>query len=347
MAALTTEDEGDLAEARTMWVELVEKYARDANQDRALWGLHAQKKLNDLSAADRHTAALMKKLEDFRLDDKDAVFDDDLERRVVTANRLESFKDYNLAHARWLQIAETLKEEQERRAVYVLARGRVHDLAGKKGEPKDAAARATLINAEITKAKADLQTKNTVTRRGAGTCSATSAICTALKPGILPSLLLKRNHFWPTTRPDGPSSHIQLSMQRAKSHAAFERAKRVIPGGVNSPARAFGAVGGEPLFIARAEGAYLYDIDGNRYVDYIGSWGPMILGHAHPRVVAAAIEAARNGSSFGAPTERETELAELDSGSHAGRRDGAYGLVRHGSIDERRAAWLAGSPAAT
>jgi len=100
-------------------------------------------------------------------------------------------------------------------------------------------------------------------------------------------------------------------MQRPKSHTAFERAKRVIPGGVNSPARAFGAVGGEPLFIARADGAYLYDIDGNKYVDYIGSWGPMILGHAHPRVVAAAVEAARNGSSFGAPTERETELAEL------------------------------------
>jgi len=100
-------------------------------------------------------------------------------------------------------------------------------------------------------------------------------------------------------------------MQRSKSRAAFERAKQVIPGGVNSPARAFGAVGGEPLFITRGEGAYLYDIDGNRYVDYIGSWGPMILGHAHPRVVAAATEAARNGSSYGAPTEGETELAEL------------------------------------
>jgi glutamate-1-semialdehyde 2,1-aminomutase len=100
-------------------------------------------------------------------------------------------------------------------------------------------------------------------------------------------------------------------MQRTKSHAAFERAKQVIPGGVNSPARAFGAVGGEPVFIARADGASLYDIDGNKYVDYIGSWGPMILGHAHPRVVAAAVEAAKAGSSYGAPTERETELAEL------------------------------------
>lgn len=100
-------------------------------------------------------------------------------------------------------------------------------------------------------------------------------------------------------------------MNRLNSHLAFERAKRVIPGGVNSPARAFGAVGGEPIFISRGQGAYLYDIDGHRYIDYIGSWGPMILGHAHPRVVHAAVEAARNGSSYGAPTELESELAEL------------------------------------
>ncbi len=96
-----------------------------------------------------------------------------------------------------------------------------------------------------------------------------------------------------------------------KSRAAFARAKQVIPGGVNSPARAFGAVGGEPLFIARGEGAYLFDIDGNRYIDYIGSWGPLILGHAHPQVIARITEAARNGTSFGAPTEAETRLAEL------------------------------------
>jgi glutamate-1-semialdehyde 2,1-aminomutase len=80
---------------------------------------------------------------------------------------------------------------------------------------------------------------------------------------------------------------------------------------VNSPARAFGAVGGEPIFIARAEGSYLFDIDGNRYVDYIGSWGPMILGHAHPRVLAATTEAIARGSSYGAPTEIESDLAEL------------------------------------
>jgi glutamate-1-semialdehyde 2,1-aminomutase len=94
------------------------------------------------------------------------------------------------------------------------------------------------------------------------------------------------------------------------SHEAFERACRVIPGGVNSPARAFGGVGGEPPFMQGADGAYLYDIDGHRYIDYIGSWGPMILGHGHPAVKAAVGEALALGSSFGAPTTRETEIAE-------------------------------------
>jgi len=100
-------------------------------------------------------------------------------------------------------------------------------------------------------------------------------------------------------------------MQHAKSRAAFARALKLMPGGVNSPARAFGAVGGEPIFIDRAEGAYLFDVDGNRYVDYVGSWGPMILGHAHPRVLAAVEAAMRRGTSFGAPTEAESHLAEL------------------------------------
>jgi glutamate-1-semialdehyde 2,1-aminomutase len=98
---------------------------------------------------------------------------------------------------------------------------------------------------------------------------------------------------------------------RERSRAAFERACRVIPGGVNSPARAFGAVGGQPLFIARGEGPYLFDVDANRYLDYIGSWGPLILGHAHPRVAQAVEEALRRGATFGAPTEQETHLAEL------------------------------------
>jgi glutamate-1-semialdehyde 2,1-aminomutase len=90
----------------------------------------------------------------------------------------------------------------------------------------------------------------------------------------------------------------------------FERAQRVIPGGVNSPVRAFRAVGGTPRFIARAEGPYIIDAEGRRYIDYIGSWGPMILGHGHPAVIDAVQRAARDGLSFGAPTEREIELAE-------------------------------------
>ncbi|EYC50248.1 glutamate-1-semialdehyde aminotransferase [Hylemonella gracilis str. Niagara R] len=90
----------------------------------------------------------------------------------------------------------------------------------------------------------------------------------------------------------------------------FERAKRVIPGGVNSPVRAFRAVGGTPRFIARAQGAYMWDAEGQRYIDYIGSWGPMILGHGHPTVLEAVQKAATEGFSFGAPTEREIELAE-------------------------------------
>src|SRR5579864_8662904 len=100
-------------------------------------------------------------------------------------------------------------------------------------------------------------------------------------------------------------------MNRQKSREEFERARRVIPGGVNSPARAFGAVGGEPLFIDRGEGAFLIDVDGNRYLDYVGSWGPLILGHCHPEVTNAVETALRKGASFGAPTEAEAELAEL------------------------------------
>ena len=90
----------------------------------------------------------------------------------------------------------------------------------------------------------------------------------------------------------------------------FERAQRVIPGGVNSPVRAFRAVGGTPRFITRAEGPYIFDAEGKRYIDYIGSWGPMILGHGHPAVLDAVLKAAADGFSFGAPTEREVELAE-------------------------------------
>ena len=81
-------------------------------------------------------------------------------------------------------------------------------------------------------------------------------------------------------------------MNHERSHKLFERAMQLMPGGVNSPARAFGGVGGEPIVVERGAGAYLWDVDGNRYIDYVGSWGPLILGHAHPAVVAAVVSAA-------------------------------------------------------
>ena len=95
-----------------------------------------------------------------------------------------------------------------------------------------------------------------------------------------------------------------------RSEALFEQAKRSIPGGVNSPVRAFRSVGGTPRFIARAQGAYMWDADGNRLIDYVGSWGPMVAGHAHPEVVAAVQAAAIDGLSYGAPTELEITMAE-------------------------------------
>ena len=102
-----------------------------------------------------------------------------------------------------------------------------------------------------------------------------------------------------------------MAMNTSKSAELFEMARRRLPGGVNSPVRAFKAVGGVPRFIREAHGAKIIDVDGNEYIDYVGSWGPMILGHAHPAVVEAVRIAAEDGLSFGAPTERETELAEL------------------------------------
>jgi glutamate-1-semialdehyde 2,1-aminomutase len=98
---------------------------------------------------------------------------------------------------------------------------------------------------------------------------------------------------------------------RSHSRAAYTRACRLIPGGVNSPARAFGAVGGEPIFIRSGRGAMIEDVDGNWYLDYVGSWGPLILGHCHPTVVTAIADALSRGTTFGAPTEQESELAEL------------------------------------
>ncbi|HMK74114.1 MAG TPA: aminotransferase class III-fold pyridoxal phosphate-dependent enzyme, partial [Myxococcaceae bacterium] len=100
-------------------------------------------------------------------------------------------------------------------------------------------------------------------------------------------------------------------MDRSRSQSLFDRARARIPGGVNSPVRAFRGVGGTPVFFREGNGAWLTDVDGNRYVDHVGSWGPLILGHAHPGVVEAVAEAARRGTSFGAPHAAEVELAEL------------------------------------
>ena len=101
------------------------------------------------------------------------------------------------------------------------------------------------------------------------------------------------------------------SSEHASATHLFERALKVIPGGVNSPVRAFGSVGGTPRFIASASGAYITDTENNSYIDYVGSWGPMLLGHAHPEVIEAVRSAAINGLSFGAPTELEVQMAEL------------------------------------
>ena len=99
-------------------------------------------------------------------------------------------------------------------------------------------------------------------------------------------------------------------MKFTKSQQLFDRAQRVIPGGVNSPVRAWRGVGGTPPFIARGEGSHIFDADGNEYIDYIGSWGPLLLGHRHPEILAAIGEALTRGTSFGAPTEQEIDLAE-------------------------------------
>ena len=99
-------------------------------------------------------------------------------------------------------------------------------------------------------------------------------------------------------------------MNHSKSQALFQHAQEIIPGGVNSPVRAFKSVGGQPVFIARGQGSHIFDVDGNEYIDYVGSWGPLLLGHRHPEILQALTEALEIGTSFGAPTEREIQLAE-------------------------------------
>ncbi|UCE63937.1 MAG: aminotransferase class III-fold pyridoxal phosphate-dependent enzyme, partial [Nitrospirota bacterium] len=100
-------------------------------------------------------------------------------------------------------------------------------------------------------------------------------------------------------------------MKTVRSTQLFSVAQTLIPGGVNSPVRAFRSVGGQPLFMKRAKGPYLYDADGNQLIDYVLSWGPMILGHANPRVIQSVIQAAKRGTSFGTPCEQEIQLASL------------------------------------
>src|SRR5579871_2177745 len=102
-----------------------------------------------------------------------------------------------------------------------------------------------------------------------------------------------------------------LTSRTARSEALFSAAQRHLPGGVDSPVRAFRGVGGTPRFIARAKGARVWDVDDNEYIDYLASWGPLIVGHAHPGVVAAIQDAATRGTSYGAPTQVEVELAQL------------------------------------
>ena len=102
-----------------------------------------------------------------------------------------------------------------------------------------------------------------------------------------------------------------MARKTEQSRRLQKRAEQFIPGGVNSPARAFRSVGGDPPFIVRGQGSHIWDADGNDYVDYIGSWGPLILGHAAPTVIEAVINAARSGTSFGASTPAEADLAEL------------------------------------
>src|SRR5579863_7532981 len=99
-------------------------------------------------------------------------------------------------------------------------------------------------------------------------------------------------------------------MTHTHSEELFRRAQQIIPGGVNSPVRAFRSVGGQPVFMSRGEGSHIFDVDGNEYIDYVGSWGPLLLGHRHPEILAAIEGAVARGTSFGAPTEAEIEIAE-------------------------------------
>ncbi|HVK12113.1 MAG TPA: hypothetical protein VM597_25400, partial [Gemmataceae bacterium] len=146
-------NDGDLVAARHTWAELVAVYAGQTDGAKALWGWHAQKKLNDLSATGRTVEEIMKKVDVFRGADKDVALDD-LDRQVSTPVRLEQLGDFALAHTRWAQLVENLKGEPERRPLVVYARGRVRELESKRTRPKDAAERAALVREKVAEAKA-------------------------------------------------------------------------------------------------------------------------------------------------------------------------------------------------
>jgi serine/threonine-protein kinase len=155
MTALNLENEGDLAGARTAWTALADQYANDSNESKALWGWIAQKKLADLNGRANWLADVARRLDrDFRMEDKDPRFGDDLTDRVATAIRLEQFQDFNRAHERWGQIATDLEGNKDRRADYVMARGKARDLEGKRDQPKDAAGRLKIITDRLAAAEA-------------------------------------------------------------------------------------------------------------------------------------------------------------------------------------------------
>jgi len=155
MSALGAENEGDLAGARTAWTELVDKYLNDTNESQALWGWVARKKLADLNAKTAWLADVARRIDkDFRAEDKDVRFGDDLTDGVAAAIRLEQFRDFSRAYDRWNEMAKSLEGNKDRRADFVMARGKVRELEGKKDQPKDAAERAKLVGERLAVAKA-------------------------------------------------------------------------------------------------------------------------------------------------------------------------------------------------
>ena len=143
------------------------------------------------------------------------------------------------------------------------------------------------------------------------------------------------------TRPTHASKQGTEANARPKSTEIFERGKKILVGGVDSPVRAFRAVGGTPLVIERAEGARLYDVDGREYIDYVCSWGALILGHAHPDVVRAVAEQAKRGTSYGMTSPLEIELARADRAGASVHRENSLRQFGHGSDDERGRGWRA------